>query len=283
MRAAARAPRTTTRVAAGNQPDLGRADRRGASDDAGAGARILAAALGVLPSTEVAWPPAGTVRPETLATRAGGGGAQVVLAPTALTGGDTPRAGPPPRPPGERRVRRPALRALVADADSEPPRPRRPAGRRARRVAEQRYLAELTLLSLQAPAPRRRPSSHPAARAWTADPDGVAAMIADTAEDAVAAPGGLDALAAGPATDAGDLAAAARGHAAPDPAGLDASRPSRSETTSPAPRCATPAAALAAYEAAIARTASVAWRDGAAGLPRGGARLRSTQTGCPTG
>jgi hypothetical protein len=254
----------------------------GEGTDGAAGSRILSAVLGIHPRTDVAWLPAGSVRPETLATLQKGAITQVVLPSAALAGGDaalgldrtTATAATTVATTGG------SLRALVGDgrlgslAD---------AGQAAGgpRVAEQRYLAELALLSLQTPAGGATPTvlvTPP--RTVDADPDAVAAMMTDATTAPWLQPASVESLATGPAAGAGPPAAlAAPGAPALDPSGLatlTAAATLRDAVAGAAVHDA--AGALAPYDAAIARNASVEWRADATGFRAAARDLRATMT-----
>ena len=243
----------------------------------GAGAQLLAAALGVHPRTDLAWLPSGTVHPETLGTLQKGGVDEVVLPAAALTGGDgalglgrttaaaatsvTAPAGALPALVGDSRL------GQLADADSTAGGPR---------VAEQRYLAELTLLSTQAPASATPTVLVTPPRTVDADPDAADAMMtettttpwlqASTAQSLVAIAAGAHAALAAPASTS-----------ALDPTGmssLSAAVSVRDAVADAAVR--DPAVALAPQDAAIARAASIEWRDDTAGFRKAAVDVRTT-------
>ena len=123
-------------------------------DDAAAGARILADALDVEPRTDLAWAADGTLRPETLGTLQAGGVDRVVLGSAGLTDGKTAVGLSSSRATAHTTVSTPSgpVEALVADptlADIVGTAEQSAGGAR---LAEQRYLAELAVLSMQAPA-----------------------------------------------------------------------------------------------------------------------------------
>jgi hypothetical protein len=149
------------------------------------------------------------------------------------------------------------------------------------RIAEQRYLAELSLLSLQAPTdPARAPTVLVAPpREVAASPDGVGAMMSDTAELPWLRPATVQDLTAGPVAAAGSLVPPAA------PAGLDGTG-----LTDIAAAVAVrddlagavvdnPDAALAPYDAAIARTASVSWRGDTAAFRSAAKRVHGALAG----
>jgi hypothetical protein len=243
----------------------------------GVGGRILVDALGVEPRTDVAWPPGGVAQTATLATLQANGVQRFVLSTDALTGGARmaglddavatarAQAGTPTGP----------LDVLVADATlggiaggAE----RTPGGAR---LAEQRYLAELALITLQAP-----PDSTPTVlvvppRDVDAGPDGAAAMMADTAGLPWLRPGTLAGLAGGAAADAG-VVAEPRDALLLDPAGLAGVRAAVASRDDLAGAVAGDAgAALQPYDAAVSRATSVAWRSDPEGFRGAAEDLRS--------
>lgn len=130
----------------------GGATGQDAAKDSGAGADILATALGLRPRTDTGWLPDGPVAAATLATYQQGGVDRVIASSSALTEGDRALGlGGTPAATHAGVAGAGAPDALVGDtelgglADE-----RRTAG--GPRVGEQRYLAELTLLSMRAPA-----------------------------------------------------------------------------------------------------------------------------------
>ncbi|MGY1807607.1 DUF6049 family protein [Blastococcus sp. SYSU D00669] len=257
-------------VLARSLPASGTAAAAAPSDDAtGAGAGIVADVLGVQPRTDLGWLADGAVRPETLAALQAGGAERVVLGADALTGGDaalglgTATAAARtsvalPQGSVAALVADPALGAVAASAGQV-------AG--GVRIAEQRYLAELALLSLTAPAdPALAPTVLVAPpRQVGADPDGVRAMMSDTAELPWLRAAAVEELAAGPVADAGALTPSA----APllDGGGLASVAQAvavRDDLAGAA--VGSPDGALAPQDAATARTASVAWRGDPAGF-----------------
>ncbi|MEX5721525.1 DUF6049 family protein [Geodermatophilus maliterrae] len=243
------------------------------------GVALVAEELGVEPRTDVAWAAGGALRPDTLATLQDGGIEQVVLASGGLSGGDAVRG-----LTGAAAARTTAagdggpVTALVADSglsglvDAG-------ATSGGVRLAEQRYLAELVLLSQQSVAdPAGQTVLVAPPRDVDPDPDGVAAMIADTALPGLR-PASLADLAAGPVADAGTPLEAA------EPVLLDAA--GLADVTSAAGLrddlagavVDDPAAALAPTDGALARTTAVAWRDDPEGFRAAAADLRQTLVG----
>jgi hypothetical protein len=145
------------------------------------------------------------------------------------------------------------------------------------RIAEQRYLAELSLLALQAPAdPALAPTVLIAPpREVGADPDGVRAMMSDTAELPWLRAASVEEVAAGPTSDAGTLAAA--GAPALDADGLAAVAAAVASREDLAGAVVGDAdAALAPEDAAISRATSLAWRADPAGFRDAAGGLRTT-------
>jgi hypothetical protein len=246
------------------------ADPGGEKDTAkgtGAGAAILADALGVRPRTDLAWLPDGAVTAATLDTYQDGGVNRVVLSSGALSDGDR-ALGLTTTPAAVRTTvagTAAPVDALVGDtelgglADD-----RRTAG--GPRVAAQRYLAELALLSLRAPADAAAGATVLVTppREVDAHVDDVAAMMRDTTQLPWLQPAALDAVPAGPAGQTSALTAApatspldATGMAAVASAVAAREDLAGAATGDPAP-------ALAPYDAAIARATSLAWRGNAA-------------------
>jgi hypothetical protein len=254
--------------------DAGSADDTPADvDDTGAGAALVRTVLDVEPRTDVAWPAGGTVRADTLDVLAGGGATTVVLGEAGLSDSDravgalrgtvaTARAELPTTDGTiTALVADAALGQVVATAGTHPAGPR---------LAEQRYLAELGVLTTQLAADA--PTSPQSVlvvppRAVDADPESAAAMIGDTVTQPWLAAASLSDLATGPATDAGTLTPtdAADGTLARDGLARIAETVAvrddfAAAVTSDAD------AALAGYDAALARAGSAAWRADPAGF-----------------
>jgi hypothetical protein len=228
----------------------------------GAGARILAEVLGVPPVTDLAWTPGDTLRSDTLALLQSGGADRVVLGPSALAAGESAvglRGGAAaattslatPAGPLEALVADRRLADIVGSAEQTAGGPR---------MAEQRYLAELAVLDLQAPAGAQQTVLVAPPRTVEAGPDGAGAMMAATTSLTWLRTGTVEGLSQGPATAAGGLV---------DPVGapaLDATGMAdvvsavalRNDLAGAVVGDAD--AALAAYDAAIARTTSASWR-----------------------
>jgi hypothetical protein len=228
-----------------------------------AGAALLTEVLGVTPRTDLAWAAGGSLRPETLGTLREGGVERVVVSSSALAGGeavlgvDGDGAAARTTVPGADGP----VEALVADSGLSGVVGAATATAGGPRVAEQRYLAELVLLSQQ---PVADPAGQSVLVAPPRDvdpqPEIVAAMISDTTLPGLR-PAALADLAAGPAVDAG--APVEPADAAPlDPAGLadlTGARDLRDDLASAVAGDA--ATALAPWDAALSRAASAAWRD----------------------
>ncbi|SFP66859.1 hypothetical protein SAMN05660464_3844 [Geodermatophilus dictyosporus] len=250
-----------------------------------AGADLLAEQLGIEPRTDLAWAAGGSLRADTLATLADGGVDTVVLdsgalaaadAVLGLDGGAAARAtvagddGPVPALVADGR-----LSDLVGSARTT---------EGGVRVAEQRYLAELVLLSQQPVAdPAGQSVLVAPPRDVDPDPDAVAAMITDTALPGLR-PASLADLAAGPLSGADGALAPADGDP-PQAAGLD---PAALADVAAAVELrddlagavvGEPADALAPYDAATARAASASWRGDPEGSRVVAADLRATLGG----
>ncbi|MGR6966678.1 DUF6049 family protein [Geodermatophilus sp. URMC 61] len=243
-----------------------------------AGADILHRVLGVDARTDLAWAVGGALRPETLDVLQDGGIQQVVLAPGGLSDGaaalglEGPAAARTAVPTEDGEVT-----ALVADpalGDLAGAAARAPGGSRA---AEQRSIAELALLGLQtggATAPQSVLVAPP--REVDADPSGVSAMMAASAQYPWLRPATVAELGAGPATPTGELVAPE------DPRGLEAAGLTdvtaavaiRDQLASAV--AGDPDTALARWDAATARTTSASWRDDPAGFTAAAADLRTT-------
>ncbi|MGY1727639.1 DUF6049 family protein [Geodermatophilus sp. SYSU D01062] len=246
-----------------------------------AGAALLADVLGVTPRTDLTWAAGGALRPDTLATLREGGVEQVVVASSALSDGDAalgiPGGGAAARTtvpgtdgPVEALVADAGLSSVVGTADTAEGGPR---------VAEQRYVAELVLVSQQTPAsPAGQSVLVAPPRDVDPDPETVAAMITDTALPGLR-PASLTDLSAGPVADAGTPVDQA-GAAVLDPAGmagLVAATALRDDLAGAVVE--EPATVLAGYDAALARAASVAWRDDPAGFTTAAGDVRDTLAG----
>ncbi|MCW2702036.1 MAG: hypothetical protein JWQ37_31 [Blastococcus sp.] len=248
----------------------------GTGGDIAAGARILADALDVQPRTDLAWAADGTLRPETMLALQAGGVDRVVLGSAALTDGETAVGLSGNRAvahttvttasgPVEALVADPTLSAIVGAAEQSAGGPR---------MAEQRYLAELAVLGLQAPAGTEQTVLVAPPRNVEAGPEGAGAMMADSAGLPWLRPSGPDELFGGPATPAGNLAAGVA--AGLDPAGMaDVAAAVAVREDLAGAVVGDADAALQAYDAAIARATSVAWRTDTVGFRGAAHALRS--------
>ncbi len=246
--------------------------------DGTAGADILREVLGVDARTDLAWAVGGALRPETLGVLRDGGIEEVVLAPGGLTDGaaalglEGPAAARTTVPTADGEV--PALVADPALGDLAGGAARAPGGSRA---AEQRSIAELALLGLQPGGATAQQSVLVAPpREVDADPTGVSAMMAASAQFPWLRPATVAELGDGPTADTGELVTPA------DVGGLEAAGLTdvaaavsiRDQLASAV--AGDPDAALARWDAATARTTSAAWRDDPAGFTTAAADLRTT-------
>jgi hypothetical protein len=142
------------------------------------------------------------------------------------------------------------------------------------RLAEQRYLAELGVLTTQlaaqqtagAPTPPQTVLVVPP-REVDAEPDGAGAMIADTVTQPWLAAGSLSDLAAGPVGDAGTLAGTdGQPSALPRDGLAQIAATATVRDDFAAAIVGDASGALAGYDAAIARASSAAWRTDPAGF-----------------
>ena len=247
-------------------------------DPMAAGARILTDALDVEPRTDLAWAAGGTLRPETLLTLQAGGVERVVVGSNGLTAGETAVGVSGSRASAHTTVTTAsgAVDALVADPTLSEIVGAAEQTAGGARMAEQRYLAELAVLSLQAPAGTEQTVLVAPPRDVDAGPEGAGAMMADTSGLPWLRPSGPDELFGTAAAPAGDLAAPGDAPGL-DPAGLAAVAASVAVREDLAGAVVGDAdTALQAYDAAIARTSSVAWRSDAEGFRDAATVLRST-------
>ncbi|MGY1753975.1 hypothetical protein [Blastococcus sp. SYSU D01042] len=229
----------------------------------GAGARILADALDVEPRTDVAWAPGGTLRSGTLSLLLAGGVEQVVLGPDAVsTGGSAVGLGDPTAAAAldvvtatgegaDALVADARLSEVVAGSEQLPGGPR---------LAAQRYLAELAVLTEQADPGTEQTVLVAPPREVDAGPDGAGAMMADTTSTPWLRPASLDELDAG-------LPGSAELVEPADPVLLEAGGlvavgdvlAGRDDLAGAVEGDA--ATALQSFDAAVARSTSVAWRE----------------------
>ncbi|MGY1718189.1 DUF6049 family protein [Blastococcus sp. SYSU DS0552] len=233
------------------------------ASDTGAGTAILTDVLDVTPITDLAWAPDGSYAPATLDTLRAGGIDQVVLGSGALTDGDSAvgldgsdaiaRSSVPFGAGAlDVLVADPTLSAVVGTAEVTQGGPR---------IAEQRYLAELAALNLQAPPGSEQTVLVAPPRDLDAGVEGAGAMISDTAGLPWLQAGSVAAIGDAPAADAGTLTAPSTDTAL-DPAGmavLAEAVAAREELAEAIPGNAD--LALRSYDAGIARAASVLRRD----------------------
>jgi hypothetical protein len=244
----------------------------------GAGAAILAGALDVAPRTDLAWAAGGSVRPDTVPVLQAGGVQMVVLGANALSDGDdaigladtvasarttvTTAAGPL-----DALVADPTLGGLVGSAEQ---------ATGGARMAEQRYLAELAVLSAQAPEGTEQTVLVAPPREVDAGPEGAGAMMADTAGLPWLRPATLAELSGGSPSPAGDLTAATEASGL-DPAGIaDVVAATGMREDLAGAVVGDDATALRSYDAAISRAASATRRDDPEAFRDVAAALRTT-------
>jgi hypothetical protein len=244
----------------------------------GVGARILIDALGTEPRTDIAWPAGGVARTATLTTLRANGVDRVVLSTEALSDGARAAglagttatalatAGNPDGP----------LDVLAADATLGAVAGGAEDAPGGARLAEQRFLAELALITLQAPGGSAPTVLIAPPRDVDAGPDGVAAMMADTLGLPWLRPGTVPGLLGLPAVDAGAVVEP-RDAVLLDPAGLAVVTEAVATRDDLAGAVAGNAAvALQAYDASVSRTTSVAWRGDPEGFRDAADDLRTT-------
>jgi hypothetical protein len=243
----------------------------------GIGARILTDALDVEPRTDLVWAAGGTLRSATLAMLRTHGIDRAVLGSDALTEGARAAGLSGTTASARTRVSTPdgPLDVLVADSSLG----RTAGGAEATpggdRLAEQRYLADLALITLQAPAGSAPTVLVAPPRDVDAGPDGAGAMMADTAGLPWLRAGTLGGLAASPVTGTG-TASEPRNAVLLDPAGLTAVAEAVATRDDLAGAVVgDPAAALQAYDAAVSRATSVAWRGDPEGFRAAAADVRA--------
>jgi hypothetical protein len=158
----------------------------------------------------------------------------------------------------------PVLGGVVGSAERTPGGPR---------LAEQRYLAELAVLDQQAPPGSSQTVLVAPPRAVDPSPEGAGAMMADTTGSPWLRPGSVAALqAATPAGKLSDRVDAGR----LDAAGLSELGRAVTVRDDLAGAVQNPGRTLAAYDATISRTASVAWRSDPAGFRTAADGLRES-------
>jgi hypothetical protein len=244
------------------------------------GAAVLRDVLGVEARTDLAWAVGGSLRPETLDVLTDGGIEEVVLAPGGLTDG---AAALGPAGPAAARTTLPTddgpVDALVADStlgDLAGSAAQTPGGTRA---AEQRHLAELALLALQAGgAPAGQSVLVAPPREVDADPVAVSAMMTAAAGVPWLRPVTVARLGDGPVTDTGELVPPS-GPGGLEPGGLaDVAAAVEVREALAGAVVGDADTVLAPWDAAVARTSSAAWRDDPAAFAAAAADLRTSVT-----
>jgi hypothetical protein len=241
------------------------------------GARILAEALDVEPRTDLAWAPGGSLRADTLATLQNQGVRQVVLGSSGLSEGRS-AVGLVGNSAGARTSLTTAsgtLDALVADTTLTQVVGAAEQVTGGARLAEQRYLAELAALTMQAPAGSEQTVLIAPPRDVEAGPDGAGAMMADTAALPWLRPGSVEELISAAPVPAGDVVDPVDAVRL-DPAGLAdvvAAVAGRQDLAGAV--IGDPDTALASYDAAVSRTVSAAWRTDPEGFRAAAAGLRA--------
>jgi hypothetical protein len=237
--------------------------------------------LHVRPRTDLAWAPGGSLRPDTAGFLQAAGVEQVILAASSLTDGDdavglsdataaarttvTTAAGPL-----DTLVADPTLGGLVGSAEETPG---------GARMAEQRYLAELAALSMQAPEGSEQTVLVAPPREVEAGPEGAGAMMADTSTLPWLRPATLTELAAGAPAPAGELSDPGDAGVL-DPAGMAdvvASAAVRDDLAGAVVGDAD--TALRGYDAAISRASSATRRDAPEDFREVAGALRSAMEG----
>ncbi|WP_324275122.1 DUF6049 family protein [Blastococcus brunescens] len=244
----------------------------------GAGAAILAGALDVEPRTDLFWAAGGSLRPDTVPVLVEGGVETVVLGSGGLSDGDDAIGRVDSTAAARTAVATAAgpLEVLVADATlsglvgvAE----QTPGGAR---MAEQRYLAELALLTTQAPDGVEQTVLVAPPREVDAGPEGAGAMMVDTATLPWLRPATIAELSQTVPAPAGDLVDPADGLAL-DPSGLVdvvAATAIRDELAEAV--VGDDDIALRSYDAAISRASSATRRDEPEDFRDVAAALRST-------
>ena len=228
----------------------------------GAGARVVGEALDVEPRTDLAWAAGGSLRPDTLTALQTRGVEQVVLGSGGLSDGRSAvgLAGNAAVAHTSLTTASGPLDALVADATLTAVVGAAEQTAGGARLAEQRYLAELAVLTMQAQTGTEQTVLVAPPRDIQASPEGAGAMLADTASLPWLRPGSVEELAAVPAAPAGgavDPVDALR----LDAAGLaDVSAAVAARHDLAAAVIGDADAALAPFDAATSRTVSAAWR-----------------------
>jgi hypothetical protein len=269
----------------GEEPEDGSADAPDGNEDdeavSGLGPRILVDALGVEPRTDIAWPAGGLARTDTLATLRAHGTERVVLSTEGLSGGGRAAGIDATTASARAQATTPGgpLDVLVADATLGAVAGSAEEAPGGARMAEQRYLAELALITLQAPRGSSPTVLVAPPRDVDAGPEGAAAMMADSAGLPWLRPGPLADLLGVPAVDAGTVAEP-RDAVLLDPAGLaDVTEAVGTRDDLAGAVAGNPGTALQPYDAAVSRATSVAWRGDPEGFREAAQDVRSTMEG----
>ncbi|MCZ2810919.1 DUF6049 family protein [Modestobacter sp. VKM Ac-2979] len=250
----------------------------GPSGETGAGAAIVEEVLGVEPRTDLAWPAGGTVDEATLATLADGGVGTVVLAEDGLTGGSRAVGddGDPAAARGDLTTDGGPVTTLVADGELAEAVEAATLQPGAGRLVEQRHLAELAALHAQQ-ADGVGSTVLVAPPRWVdPDPGTVAAMMTDTYTQPWLVPFSVTAAADGPAADVGELTGTDPDVRLPAATMAGIVETSRVRDDFAAAVVGDADAALAGYDAAIARAASAQWRGQPAASQAAVTDLRDT-------
>jgi hypothetical protein len=243
-----------------------------------AGSAILSEALDVQPRTDLAWAPGGSLRPDTVPVLQAGGVQRVVLGAGALTEGEDATGYADPTAaarttvttatgPLDVLVADPTLGGIVGSAEQTDG---------GARMAEQRYLAELAVLSLQAPDGSEQTVLVAPPREVDAGPEGAGSMMADTATIPWLRPATLAEISAGPPTPAGELADLADAPTL-DPVGMvDVAEAVTVREDLAGAVVGDDDTALRSYDAAISRAVSTTRRDDPEDFQDVAAALHST-------
>jgi hypothetical protein len=246
-------------------------------DDTAAGVRILTDALGVEPRADVAWAAGGAVRSDTLLTLQAGGVEEVVLGTAGFSGGEAATGLDGATAAARTTVATESgpLDALVADSTLGEIVGFAEQATGGARMAEQRYLAELAVLGLQAAPGTEQTVLVAPPREVDAGPEGAGAMMADTAGLQWLRPATAEELTLGPASPAGELVPPAA--AGLDPAGMADVVEAVAVRDDMAGAVVSDAdTALRSYDAAVSRTTSAAWRSDPAAFREAAGALRTT-------
>src|SRR5829696_231283 len=245
--------------------------------DVAAGVQILADALDVEPRSDVAWAAGGALRPETLLALEAGGVDEVVLGTDGISGGDaaTGLSGSTAAARTTVGTASGPLDALVADTTLGQVVASAEQATGGARLAEQRFLAELAVLGLQAAPGSEQTVLVAPPRNVDAGPDGAGAMMADTAGLLWLRPSTTAELATGPSSPAGELLPPTS--PGPDAAGMaDVAEAVSIRESMAAAVVGDADIVLRGFDAAVSRTTSSAWRTDPARFREAAAGLRST-------